>query len=89
MNPVQEELYANRFAVAYWKMADANGNLQELRDMITEVLNQIPSPVPPDTDFAAFFQSIWNSEAMQTVAMYGYFQLACVLEAMRKIFGKY
>ena len=56
MNPVQEELYANSFAVAYWKMADANGNLQKLREMITEVLNQIPSPVPPDTDFAAFFQ---------------------------------
>ena len=55
MNPVQEELYANSFAVAYWKMADANGNLQKLREMITEVLNQIPSPVPPDTDFAAFF----------------------------------
>ncbi len=83
MNPVQEELYANSFAVAYWKMADANGNLQKLREMITEVLNQIPSPVPPDTDFIAFFQSIWNSEAMQTVAMYGYFQLACVLEAMK------
>lgn len=83
MNPVQEELYANRFAVAYWKMADANGNLQELRDMITEILNQIPSPVPPDTNFADFFQSIWSSEAMQTVAMYGCFQLACVLEAMK------
>ena len=83
MNPVQEELYANSFAVAYWKMADANGNLQKLREIITEVLNQIPSPVPPNTDFAAFFQSIWNSEVMQTVAMYGYFQLACVLEAMK------
>lgn len=83
MNPVQEELYVNSFAVTYWKMADANENLQKLRDMITEVLNQIPSPVPPDTDFITFFQSIWNSEAMQTVAMYGYFQLACVLEAMK------
>ncbi len=83
MDPVQEELYANDFAVAYWKMADANGNLQKLREMITEALNQIPSPVPPDTDFIAFFQSIWNSEASQTVAMYGYFQLSCVLEAMK------
>lgn len=83
MNPVQEELYANSFAVAYWKMADTNGNLQKLREMITEALNQISSPVPPDMDFIAFFESIWNSEAMQTVAMYGYFQLACVLEAMK------
>ena len=55
MNPVQEGLYANSFAVAYWKMADANGNLQKLREMITGVLNQTPFPVPPDTDFAAFF----------------------------------
>ena len=83
MDPVQEELYVNRFAVAYWKMADADGNLNKLQDMITQVLSQFPSPVPPDTDFAAFFRSIWSSEAMQTVAMYGYFQLACVLEAMK------
>ena len=27
MDPVQEELYVNSFAVAYWKTADANGNL--------------------------------------------------------------
>lgn len=83
MDPMQEELYVNSFAVAYWKMADADGNLQKLKEMITEVLNRIPSPVPPETDFISFFQSIWNSEAMQTVAMYGYFQLACVLEAMK------
>ncbi len=83
MDPVQEELYVNTFAVAYWKMADADGNLQKLREMIAEVLNRIPSSVPPETDFISFFQSIWNSEAMQTVAMYGYFQLACVLEAMK------
>lgn len=84
MDPVQEELYVNSFAVAYWKTADANGNLWELREMITEILGQIQSPVPPDTNFAAFFQSIWNSEAMQSVAIYGYFQLACVIEAMKE-----
>ena len=84
MDPVQEELYVNSFAVAYWKTADANGNLWELREMITEILGQIQSPVPPDTNFAAFFQSIWNSEAMQSVALYGYFQLACVIEAMKE-----
>ncbi len=83
MDPVQEELYVNRFAVAYWKIADANGNLSRLEDMITNILDQIPSPVPPDTDFVSYFQSIWNSEAMQTVAMYGYFQMACVVEAMK------
>lgn len=84
MDPVQVELYVNSFAVAYWKTADANGNLWELREMITEILGQIQSPVPPDTNFAAFFQSIWNSEAMQSVALYGYFQLACVIEAMKE-----
>lgn len=84
MNPVQEELYVNSFAVAYWKTADANRNLWKLREMITEILGQVQSPVPPDTNFAAFFRSIWNSEAMQNVALYGYFQLACVIEAMKE-----
>ena len=83
MDPVQEELYVNRFAVAYWKIADQGGNLLRLKEMIAQILNQIPSPVPPDVDFIAHFQSIWGSEAMQTVAMYGYFQLACVAEAMK------
>lgn len=55
MDPVQEELYVNSFAVAYWKTADANRNLWKLREMITEILGQIQSPVPPDTNFAAFF----------------------------------
>lgn len=83
MDPVQEELYVNRFAVAYWQVADDSGNLRKLKDMVVKILDQIPSPVPPDMDFAAYFQSIWNSETMQTVAMYGYFQLACVVEAMK------
>ncbi len=83
MTPVQEELYANRFAVAYWRISDHDGNLVKLEKKITSVLENIPSPVPLDSDFVTFFQSIWNREAMQTVAMYGYFQLACVMEAMQ------
>ena len=83
MDPVQEELYVNRFAAAYWKSADDSGNLLKLKEMIAKTLEQIPSPVPPDMDFVPYFQSIWNQEAMQTVAMYGYFQLACVMEAMK------
>ena len=83
MGPVDEELYVNKFAVAYWKSADRSNHLEELKDLITQVLKDIPTPVPEDMCFSDFFKTMWEKNEPPTVALYGYFQLSCVMEAMK------
>ena len=80
---VQEEMYVNEFAVGYYRFIGENEKLEELKSYLQAVTGQIPSPVPADQTFVSFFESIWGTEQMMNVMLYGYFQLSSVLEAMK------
>lgn len=81
MDDVNEELFANSFAVAYWKEVDKKNNLNRVKEMINHIIKDIPSPLTKESNFKEFFKKIWGTEIMNSVMMYGYFQLCCVLEA--------
>ena len=81
MDGVNEELFANSFAVAYWKEVDKKNNLNRVKEMIHHIIKDIPSPLTKESNFKEFFKKIWGTEIMNSVMMYGYFQLCCVLEA--------
>lgn len=81
MDGVNEELFVNSFAVAYWKEVDKKNNLNRVKEMIHHIIKDIPSPLTKESNFKEFFKKIWGTEIMNSVMMYGYFQLCCVLEA--------
>ncbi len=83
MNKVQEEMFANEFAVAYWKHIGEASRMKELEAMLTEIITNIPSPIPSDMSFVEYYESIWGTETLNNVMLYGYFQLNSVLEAIK------
>ena len=83
MTNVQEEMFANEFAVAYWKYIGKETQLKELEQMLKEIIAHIPSPVPDDIGFVEYYESIWGTEALTDVMTYGYLQLNSVLEAIK------
>jgi hypothetical protein len=84
MDKVDEELFVNRFAVSYWGTVDACNNLSKLQSMIENILENMPILIPKDKSFREFFKGIWGTEQMNSVMLYGYFQLACVAEAFKE-----
>lgn len=83
MSKVQEEMFANEFAVAYWKYIGEETRIIELENILKEIITNIPSPVPSDISFVEYYESIWGTELLNNVMLYGYFQLNSVLEAIK------
>lgn len=83
MSKVQEEMFANEFAVAYWTYIGAEAQLKELEDILKGIIENIDSPVPSQMSFAEYYESIWGMEVLNNVMLYGYFQLNSVLEAVK------
>lgn len=83
MTKVQEEMFVNEFAVAYWKYLGADAQIKELEDILNGIIANIDSPVPYDISFAEYYESIWGTEVLNNVMLYGYFQLNSVLEAVK------
>lgn len=72
MTNVQEEMFANEFAVAYWKHIGKETQLKELEQILKEIIAHIPSPVPNGIGFVEYYESIWGTEALTDVMTYGY-----------------
>lgn len=83
LSKVQEEMYVNELAVAYYRYIEETDRLGDLKTMLTTVIEHMPSPVPDGESFTSFFESIWGTEELMNVMTYGYFQLNSVLEAMK------
>lgn len=83
MSKVEEEMYVNEFAVAYYRHVGETNRLSELEGMLKEIIDKVPSPVPQGQTFTSYFESIWGTEALNNVMTYGFFQLNSVLEAMK------
>jgi hypothetical protein len=83
LDQVEEELFANSFAVAYWRTVDKGDNLKRVQNIVEDILNVMPSPIPVGSSFQDYFKSIWGTEIMNSVMMYGYFQISCVEEAFK------
>ena len=83
MPEVKEEMFVNEFAVAYYRYAGEAERLEELRNILQGIIDQMPSPVPDGETFLSFYERIWNTDEIMQVMIYGYFQLNSVLEAMR------
>ena len=81
---VDEEMYVNSLAVSYYRYVGEEARLQELKERLGKILSQIPSPVPEGESFTGFYEKIWNTEQINNVMIYGYFQLRSVLEALKK-----
>ena len=84
LSKVQEEMFVNEFAVGYYRYIGETDRLIELETFLKGVIDQVPSPVPEGQTFIEFYESIWGTEALMNVMLYGYFQLNSVLEAMKK-----
>lgn len=82
LSPVQEEMYVNNLAVSYYRYIGENERLAELEGFLQAVIDVMPSPVPEGQTFASYFESIWGTDVLNSVMMYGFFQLSSVLEAM-------
>lgn len=83
MSNVEEEMFVNQFAAAYWNHVGQGDRLGELQDLLEEALAEIPSPVPAGVGFAEYFESIWGGELLGDGMLYGYFQFGSVLQAAR------
>ena len=83
MTKVQEEMFANEFAVAYWNYVGQEMKIRELENILNEVITNMLSPVPNDMSFVEYYESIWEMEALNNVMVYGYFQMNSVLEAIK------
>lgn len=81
MNPVDEEIFVNCFAVQYWRKVDNQRDLQEVEKLNKRILSKMPSLILEGVDFHTFFNNIWRSEQMCSAMMYGYFQMLCVKQA--------
>lgn len=84
MSKVEEEMYVNEFAVAYYRHVGEINRLSKLERILKEIIDKVPSPVPQGQTFTSYFESIWGTEAINNVMTYGFFQLNSVLEAMKK-----
>ena len=82
MSKVAEEMYVNSLAVAYYRYMGDDERLSELKERLDMILSQVPSPVPEGETFVKFYERIWNTEQINNVMIYGYFQLRSVLEAL-------
>lgn len=83
MTPVQEEMYVNQFAVSYWRYVGCEDKIEELKELLEGIITNIPSPVPEKMSFTEYFESIWGTELLNNVMIYGYFQLNSVLEMIK------
>lgn len=81
---VQEEMYVNEFAVAYWMQADGGERMGELRRLLETVTDALPPIVPADMGFEEYFEKIWGTDQLNNAVTYGYFQLNSVRKAMEK-----
>ena len=81
---VAEEMYVNRFAVAYYRFIGEDERLAGLGTMLEGILGSLPPVVPEGETFEGFYEKIWNTEQINNVMIYGYFQLRSVLEALNK-----
>ena len=84
MPDVQEEMYVNEFAVAYWMQADGGERMGELRRLLETVTDALPPIVPADMGFEEYFEKIWGTDQLNNAVTYGYFQLNSVRKAMEK-----
>lgn len=82
MPKAEEEMYVNALAVAYYRFAGEEERLKELKDRLSKILSQFPSPMPEGEDFLSFYKRIWGTEALNNPMIYGYFQFRSVLEAL-------
>ena len=73
MTNVQEEMFVNEFAVAYWKHMGENDKLEQLGNILKEIISNMPSPVPNNISFVEYYESIWGTELLNDVMLYGYF----------------
>ena len=84
IDQVAEEMFVNRFAVAYWRVVDGCDYLCKLKTMLEEVLGRIPNPVALDETFEEFFNRLFLVPELGTVELYGFCQLTSVLKALQK-----
>ena len=82
MSRVEEEMYVNSFAVAYYRFTGDTSRLRSLQERLTMILARFPAPMPDGESFTEFYERIWNTEQINNVMIYGYFQLRSVLEAL-------
>ena len=84
LSKVQEEMFVNEFAVGYYRYIGESDRLKKLETFLKGVIDKVPSPVPDGQTFTEYYESIWGSETLMNVMLYGYFQLNSVLEAMKR-----
>jgi len=76
----EEEMSANRFAVAFWRARGAVVLLRQLEEILTSCLSRMVDPCPPGMDRAGYFNQ--HYQELIDPPSYGHYQFNMVLEAL-------
>lgn len=79
---VKEEILVNQFAVGYWKHMGCEKELEILEEILSEILQRLPNPVPDNMSFVEYYTQIWGTDLLMRVDIYGYLQFKSVLLAL-------
>jgi len=86
VDPAEEELLVNEFAIAYWKHYGEKEKFQELEWIVTKGLERfgIPNDLKVEEDFITYAKEKWRTEEFWSFNSYGWFQFSCVDQAINK-----
>jgi hypothetical protein len=80
----ENELDANRIAVAFWRTApDGEAFLAEVETLLERCVATTPDPTPPGEDAAAFFNANYRELGRDPVR-YAFYQFRFMLDAVRE-----
>jgi hypothetical protein len=80
----ENEVDANRIAVAFWRTTpDGEAFLAEVETLLERCVATTPDPTPPGEDAAAFFLANYQELGRDPVR-YGYYQFRFMLDAVRE-----
>jgi hypothetical protein len=80
----ENELDANRIAVAFWRTApDGEAFLAEVETLLERCVATTPDPTPPGEDAAAFFNANYRELGRDPVR-YAFYQFRCMVDAVRE-----
>ncbi len=77
-----EEINANRFAVAFWRARRAVNLLRQVEETLRLCLARLPDPLPPGEDRADYFNK--HQRELIDPPKYGHYQFNMVLSALAR-----
>ena len=81
---INEEQLVNDFAVAFWRYYGESDKLEQLKIIVNDALTRFERPTDSETTHIDYALANFHTEEFQTFNNYGWFQMSCVAESLRK-----